>query len=126
MGYRSHPIERTMSEARSLRDLQAMVDAFAQERDWERFHSPKNLAMSAAIEAAELMEHFQWTSAGDCVTADEKKAIGEEMSDVLAYLLRLASVLEIDLVDAFQAKIAKNAIKYPAPQQAERGTVGDR
>jgi dCTP diphosphatase len=119
LGHRPHPIERTMSEAGSLRDLQAMVDAFAHERDWERFHSPKNLAMSAAIEAAELMEHFQWTSAEDSVSDAEKTAIGEEMSDVLAYLLRLASVLDIDLADAFRSKIAKNAIKYPAPQQPE-------
>jgi dCTP diphosphatase len=102
-----------MSESRSLKQLQQMVDSFAAERKWERFHAPKNLAMSIAIEAAELMEHFQWTEARNEVPESQLAAIGEEMSDVLAYLLRLASVLEIDLPTAFQAKIAKNALKYP-------------
>jgi dCTP diphosphatase len=102
-----------MTHAKSLADLQALVDTFAQERNWERFHAPKNLAMSIAIEAAELMEHFQWTEVRDEVPPTQINAIGEEMADVLAYLLRLASVLEIDLSEAFQAKMLKNAIKYP-------------
>jgi dCTP diphosphatase len=98
----------------TIAELQSQVDAFAQERNWEKFHAPKNLAMSVAIEAAELMEHFQWTESQTPVSSDEKHAIGEEMADVLAYLLRLASVLDLDLAHAFQLKMAKNAIKYPA------------
>jgi dCTP diphosphatase len=102
-----------MTNSKSLSDLQSLVDTFAAERHWERFHAPKNLAMSVAIEAAELMEHFQWTEVRDEVPPTQINAIGEEMADVLAYLLRLASVLEIDLSEAFQAKMLKNAIKYP-------------
>jgi NTP pyrophosphatase (non-canonical NTP hydrolase) len=102
-----------ISSTQTLVDLQAEVDAFAAARQWERFHAPKNLAMSVAIEAAELMEHFQWTELQAPVSPEDKHAIGEEMADVLAYLLRLASVLEIDLAHAFQLKMAKNAIKYP-------------
>lgn len=97
----------------TIADLQAVVDAFAAEREWERFHAPKNLAMSVAIEAAELMEHFQWTDVQSPVSPEDKHAIGEEMADVLAYLLRLASVLDLDLAHAFQLKMVKNAIKYP-------------
>jgi NTP pyrophosphatase (non-canonical NTP hydrolase) len=113
MGHRANSVKEPMSDSKTLKDLQEMVDAFAKERCWERFHAPKNLAMSVGIEAAELMEHFQWTDPRENVTTQQLSAIGEEMSDVLAYLLRLASVLEIDLENAFQAKLVKNAIKYP-------------
>lgn len=120
-----------MTAPSTLRELQTMVDQFAQERAWEKYHSPKNLAMSVAIEAAELMEHFQWTSTavGDrrapnasgssgpeilpALSSETKMQVGEEMADVLAYLLRLASVLDIDLASAFVAKVRKNELKYP-------------
>lgn len=102
-----------MPNSKSLMELQAIVDAFTKERNWERFHAPKNLAMSVGIEAAELMEHFQWTDVCEAVPDTQLADIGEEMADVLAYLLRLASVLEIDLAEAFEAKMIKNAIKYP-------------
>lgn len=104
-----------MTESKTLCDLKEIVDTFARERDWERFHAPKNLAMSVAIEAAELMEHFQWTDVRDTVPDHQRTAIGEEMADVLAYLLRLASVLEIDLTLALEDKMIKNGIKYPVP-----------
>jgi NTP pyrophosphatase (non-canonical NTP hydrolase) len=109
-----------MSNSKSLHELQALVDAFARERRWERFHAPKNLAMSVAIEAAELMEHFQWTKVHEEVSTEQQALIGEEMADVLAYLLRLASVLEIDLSQAFQAKMLKNAIKYPVASSSDQ------
>lgn len=111
---------KIMSNSKSLQDLQALVDAFARERRWERFHAPKNLAMSVAIEAAELMEHFQWTEVHEEVSTEQRVPIGEEMADVLAYLLRLASVLEIDLSQAFQAKMLKNAIKYPVASSSNQ------
>lgn len=121
--------------------MQAWVDAFAHDRSWERYHTPKNLAVSIAIEAAEILEHFQWSEGPNRerlaneanprsgIPDDGKKSmvkllstgnqqnqseVAEELSDVLAYLLRLASVLDIDLAAALQSKMKKNAIKYPA------------
>lgn len=97
--------------------IQETLRAFVRERDWEQFHDPKNLAMSLAIEAGELMESFQWTRTGEsaAVMADPRKAgaVREEMADVLAYLLRLADVLDVDLPAALQDKMVKNAAKYP-------------
>jgi dCTP diphosphatase len=87
---------------------------FVADRDWERYHRPKNLASSIAIEAAELMEHFQWEDpdASD-MKPEERAAAAEELVDVLAYVLSMANVLEIDLVGAYVAKMRKNALKYP-------------
>jgi NTP pyrophosphatase (non-canonical NTP hydrolase) len=103
----------------TIAELQKWVDRFAEDRDWERFHTPKNLAMSVAIEAAEIMELFQWV---DGQAAMEKQAadspVAEELADVLSYLLRLASVLQIDLVQAMALKTKKNAIKYPPLSQS--------
>jgi NTP pyrophosphatase (non-canonical NTP hydrolase) len=97
--------------------LKEAVRCFAAEREWERFHSPKNLAMGLAIEAAELMEHFLWidTEASRQIADNptELAAVAEEMADVGCYLLGLANTLSIDLSQAVQAKIAKNALKYP-------------
>jgi NTP pyrophosphatase (non-canonical NTP hydrolase) len=92
---------------------------FVAARRWECFHSPKNLAMSLAIEAAELMEHFQWQDVQESrqVISDEAKlaAVGEELADVISYALALANVLELDVSETLHAKIAKNGIKYPLP-----------
>jgi dCTP diphosphatase len=100
-------------------DLRNLVRAFVSERNWESFHEPKNLAMSLAIEAAEVLEHFQWLTAEQSLAVkhdpQKKQEVGEELSDVLAYLLSLANVMDIDLSSAFQQKMLKNAIKYPAP-----------
>jgi len=96
--------------------LSALVDSFADERDWAKFHSPKNLAMAIAIEAAELMEIFQWADTAESahlVTA-KRAAIEEEVADVFAYLLRFCSLAGIDLPGALRAKVAVNAGKYPA------------
>ena len=95
----------------TLTTLRDSLRRFADERDWNRYHSPKNLAISVSLEASELLEHFQWT---DEVEPKEKQAIGYEMADVLLYLVRLADRLDIDLLEAAARKIELNAIKYPA------------
>jgi NTP pyrophosphatase (non-canonical NTP hydrolase) len=97
----------------ALRDA---LRKFAAERDWDQFHSPKNLAIALSVEASELLEHFQWLSeAGSARLAPEKRAqVRDEMADVLLYLVRLADKLGVDLLDAAAKKIAKNAAKYPA------------
>jgi NTP pyrophosphatase (non-canonical NTP hydrolase) len=99
----------------TLAELQAWLDQFAAQRDWERFHTPKNLAMSIAIEAAEIMELVQWQEGSEPLenTANDSP-MAEEIADVLSYLLRLATVLKIDPAQALALKIKKNAIKYPA------------
>jgi NTP pyrophosphatase (non-canonical NTP hydrolase) len=106
--------------ATTLATLKDAVRRFAAERAWEPFHSPKNLAMGLAAEAAELMEHFLWVDceasrqvAGDPARLGE---VADEMADVACYLLTLSNVLGIDLSDAIVAKIAKNALKYPVEQ----------
>lgn len=101
-----------MPELDTLRDS---LREFAAERDWEQFHSPKNLAMALSVEAAELMEHFQWSSEEQSrhPTAEELAGIREELADVLLYLVRLADQLGVDLLESAQAKILVNASKYP-------------
>jgi dCTP diphosphatase len=113
---------------RDLAALSAHVAQFIRERDWEQFHSPKNLAMSVAIEAAELMEIFQWLDpqqAERVGTDPELRArVEEEAADVFAYLLSLTNRLNIDLGEALLKKMERNAIKYPA--EAFRGRSGSR
>jgi dCTP diphosphatase len=105
-----------------IQDLRNKLRQFAAERDWDQFHSPKNLAMALSVEAAELLEHFQWLSdAESAAMAPEKRAkIGEELADVLLYLIRLADKLNIDLPTAAADKISVNASKYPT--QKARGS----
>jgi NTP pyrophosphatase (non-canonical NTP hydrolase) len=107
-----------------LAELKRMVRDFIAERAWERFHDPKNLSASIAIEAAELMEHFQWLRSEelDAVRRDPDKmaAIREELADILAYLLSFAFVLDIDLTSALAEKMQKNAQKYPADRYQGR------
>ena len=100
----------------SLDDLRERLRRFAAERDWEQFHTPKNLAMSVAIEAAEIMEHFQWLTAAQSADLDAvaRHEAALEIADVLLYLVRLADVLDVDLVAAAREKIELNARKYPA------------
>ncbi|MDD5035571.1 MAG: nucleotide pyrophosphohydrolase [Methylococcaceae bacterium] len=100
-----------------INNIQRQLRDFAQERDWEQFHSPKNLATALAIEAAELLEPFQWLKEDESRRLAEKPAdyarIREEIADVLIYLLRLADQLDIDLEEAVKEKMRKNAEKYP-------------
>jgi dCTP diphosphatase len=99
----------------SLQDLRERLRHFAAERDWNQFHGPKNLAMSVAIEAAEIMEHFQWLTPAQSLELDQaaRREVAHEIADVLLYLVRLADVLDIDLASAAREKIALNAQKYP-------------
>lgn len=103
-------------------ELKAIVHQFVDERNWHEFHQPKNLVMSLAIETAELMEHFQWLTPDESarVKDDEQKLhdVGEEVADCLAYLLAIANKLDIDLSTTLRAKMIRNAIKYPVPDDA--------
>jgi dCTP diphosphatase len=106
-----------MSDAQTtLEDLKRRMAVFVREREWEPFHTPKNLSMSIAIEAAELMEHFQW------LTVEESKSlpapalaeVGEELADIVIYALSLSNVLGLDLADTVLDKMDKNVRKYPS------------
>ena len=101
--------------ADSLKDLRAKIDAFVAERDWAQFHSPKNLAMAMIVEAAELVEHFQWDTIEESYQLSEEKRreVGHELADTFVYLLRLAEMTGVDLIQAANDKIALNALKYP-------------
>jgi dCTP diphosphatase len=101
--------------ADSLIDLRARIDAFVQERDWAQFHTPKNLAMAMIVEAAELVEQFQWDTPQESqqLTPEKREAVSHELADTFVYLLRIAEVLKIDLIEATNAKIELNAKKYP-------------
>jgi len=107
----------------NLEDLAARLRAFARERDWEQFHAPKNLAMALAVEAAELMEHFQWLTeqqSGE-LPAAAKQEVAAELADVFIYTVRLADRLGIELGPAVEAKILVNAAKYPV--EKSRGSA---
>lgn len=102
--------------ADALRTLQQRLAAFAAARDWERFHSPKNLAMALSVEAAELVEEFQWLTEeqSENLDGDRRERVRLELADVFIYLLRLAHRLDVDLLRAADDKIAQNERKYPA------------
>jgi len=106
--------------ATTVADLRELVRRFVEERNWRQFHSPKNLSMSLAIEAAELMEHFQWIDAAESrKIKDDLSKLGQvrdEIADVFCYLLALANELDFDLSAAVRDKMVKNAAKYPAEQ----------
>jgi dCTP diphosphatase len=101
--------------ADSLVELRQKIDSFVNERDWAQFHSPKNLAMAMIVEAAELVEHFQWDTIQESydLSAEKRQEVAHELADTFVYLLRLAEVTGIDLIKAANDKIALNAIKYP-------------
>lgn len=104
-----------MSPTDALVDLRDRLRAFAAERDWEPFHTPKNLAMALAGEAGEVIEHFQWLTpeASAALPDAQREAVALELADVLLYLIRLADVLDIDLQQAALRKLAINAARYP-------------
>ncbi len=95
--------------------LQAALRQFAEERDWGQFHTPKNLAASLSIEAAEVLEHFQWLTDEQSrnLPPERRDQVALEIADVLLYLLQLADKLQIDPLEAAKAKLALNAAKYP-------------
>ncbi len=102
----------------TLHELKERMAAFVRERDWEQFNSPKNLSMSIAIEAAELMEHFQWLTLeqGQELEPEVLQEVGEELADIVLYALSMANSLQIDLAETVLAKMAKNERKYPQEQ----------
>lgn len=99
----------------SLLELAQQLDHFAAERDWQPFHSPKNLASALVVEAGELLEHFQWMTEAQSreLTQEKRDAIGAEVADVLLYLIQLSTSLGIDPIKAAQSKLQINAQKYP-------------
>jgi dCTP diphosphatase len=98
-----------------LVDLRNELRRFAADRDWDQFHSPKNLAVALSVEAGELLEHFQWISDAESavLTPEARVKIREELADVLLYLVRLADKLNVELTTAAADKMRINAIKYP-------------
>ncbi|MDH5633442.1 MAG: nucleotide pyrophosphohydrolase [Gammaproteobacteria bacterium] len=102
--------------ADSLEDLGSLLKAFARARDWEQFHTPKNLAMAMAVEAAEIMEHFQWKTPEQSMSLDAKehREVALELADVFIYLMRLAQELDVDLVAVANEKMAINEERFPA------------
>ncbi len=102
----------------TIAELRELVRTFVDERDWHQFHSPKNLSMSLAIEAAELMEHFQWitTESSRKIGNDLEKLaeVSDELADILCYTLAIANELSIDVDSAMRQKMVKNEAKYPA------------
>ena len=102
----------------ALSNLGELADAlrvFAKDRDWEQFHSPRNLAASLCIESSEVLEHFQWLTDAQshALSTEERQRVSMELADVLNYLVRLADVLQVDLLKCAEQKIAINAQKYP-------------
>ena len=111
-----------------LETLRAGINAFVAERDWDQFHNPKNLAMSLAIEAAEVMEHFQWLTPEQAASlpAATRDEVALECADVMLYLLRLTDKLGIDLAAAAEKKLALNAQKYPVEKARGKMTKYDK
>ena len=103
-----------------LKKLMQEVTAFSEERDWDQFHSPVNLAKSIAIEAAELLECYQWNDQADI------QAVEEELADVLNYCLQMAAKLELDPAEIVRKKIKKNALKYPVEKSKGRSDKYDQ
>ena len=102
-------------------ELERKLVEFRDARGWKRYHTPKNLAISAAVELGELLEHFQWESDTEILEsvkeAEKKEAVADEIADVIIYLTLLAHELGIDLDEALERKIRKNELKYPAPEK---------
>ena len=110
-------------ESMTIQELKNKMAQFVRERDWEKYHSPKNLSMAIAIEAAELMEKFQWLDVGDSrkEIICNKKEIEEELADIFACLLSFAYFYGIDLSDSFEHKMESNAQKYPIKKVKDKG-----
>jgi dCTP diphosphatase len=108
------PLAKDSDDTVCIGQLKELVNQFVAERGWEKYHSPKNLAMSIAIESAELMEHFQWSDPPAPIEPlGNDSLVAQEISDILAYTLRIACILGIDLSQAFALKMVRNRAKYP-------------
>lgn len=102
-----------------IEELQELLRDFARERDWEQFHTPKNLAMALAAEAGELLEPFQWLTPEEASTVMEgprASDVEDELADVAIYLLRLADVLGVSVAESIRAKVSRNEHRYPVGQ----------
>lgn len=114
------PLPTPSDDLTTVAELKQNMAAFVAERDWRQFHTPKNIAMALAVEAAELMEHFQWMDgeASRHIGQDPRKlaAVAEEIADVVGYSFAIANELGIDLSQTIRAKMVKNAQKYPAAE----------
>ncbi len=110
--------EITNDSQTTIHLLRTMVQAFVAERDWQQFHSPKNLSMALAVEAAELMEQFQWVSTEESRQPEPQRLqiVTEELADVMCYALAIANELEIDVAAAMKNKMVKNRQKYPVQE----------
>ena len=104
----------------TIAELRQLIDDFVEERDWQQFHSPKNISMALSIEASELMEHFQWITIPEsrAIADDPPKLaeVAEELADVISYSLAMANSLGVDISSTVKAKMLKNAAKYPAEE----------
>jgi len=111
-----HIPKREMYSMDTIENLNAVLKQFAIERDWEQFQSPKNISMALIVEAAELVEHFQWLTEEQSYTLSQEKhqEVGYEMADILLYLIRLSERLDIDLIAAAEEKVKINEKRYPA------------
>ena len=108
----SPPLNKNMD----VKDIQTRLALFAEEREWDQFHSPKNLAMALSVECSELLEIFQWLSQDQSLDLpeDKRRQVEEEIGDIAIYLLRLADKVGVDLDAAVASKLEANAVKYPA------------
>lgn len=99
----------------SVEDLRQRLAEFAQVRDWDQFHSPKNLSMALIAETAELVEHFQWLSEHDShnLSKEKQQEVAMELADIFIFLIRIADKLDVDLIDAAWEKITLNESRYP-------------
>lgn len=97
-----------------MEQLKTNIKDFIHERDWEQYHAPKNLAMALSVEAAEIVEIFQWKKPEDPLNKEEGEALRQEIGDVLIYLIELADKFEIDIIEAAKYKLTLNQKKYPA------------
>ncbi len=111
-----------------LSKLNAALTEFVEQRDWNQFHNPKNLAMALAAEAGELLEHFQWLSEAeaDSLGTTQRTEVAMEMADILMFLVRLADRLQVDLLKAADEKLELNRRKYPADKARGRATKYDK
>ena len=108
----------------TLEELTTAVRQFAVDRDWEQFHTPKNLAMAVAGEAGELVAELQWVTPAESLTPEKREAVEQEMADVLIYLCRMADVLDVDLVEAAARKLEASGRRYKADEV--RGNAAKR